>query len=213
VSSYDSAAEDIEAAINLLQEALAATLPGFPGWTNTQMNLAMCFAERFEQNNDPNDLNAAITALELCLREAEHGTDQWAMAQDNLCRLLTQRFYLGHQAFNLDAAIQAGYRALTVEGKDSWDSSQTLEALANALWERAELSNNEGDRSEAIKKYEQLISGEQDALPIRRFSAARRIGNLLFERAEWVRASEFLLKCIEAINYLYRTFIGAPHMH
>ena len=170
----------LNTAIDLLQQAVAATPAGHPHRAAILANLAIALTNRFEWTGDRADLDAAITAgLQAVAAASAHHPDRAAILS-NLGANLRSRFEQTGDLADLDAAIFAGQQAVNATPLGHPDRAGWLANLCGALSKRFEQTGDRADLDAAIAAGQQAAAAASVSHPDRaailvNLSAALRI--------------------------------------
>ncbi|KDR83264.1 hypothetical protein GALMADRAFT_89121 [Galerina marginata CBS 339.88] len=151
------AANDLDEAISLHQEALVLQTAPHPHRSTSLNNLANALQTRFEQRGAANDLDEAISLHQeaLLLRTAPH--PNCSMSLNNLANALQTRFEQRGAANDLDKAISLHQEALLLRTAPHPHRSNSLNNLANALETRFEQRGAANDLDEAISLHQEAL--------------------------------------------------------
>ncbi|MGN9909314.1 CHAT domain-containing protein [Phytohabitans sp. LJ34] len=131
---------DLDEAVQLLRESVAASPDEWTARRLRRPSLANALAARFKDAEDDADLDEAVTHLTAATDESN--VDEWdapalqGLHLYNYAALLAERYQRRHDAGDLDAAIDAGRRAAALVPPDEGVRAQMLCNLAVALHTR-----------------------------------------------------------------------------
>jgi tetratricopeptide (TPR) repeat protein len=140
----------LDAAIDLLGQAVAAIPADDPDRAKLLSNLGIALQQRFEHARDPADLDAAIDLLRQAVAASPAGDAALDGMLYNLGRALHARFKRARDLADLDAAIDAWRRAVAASPADDAGRAGYLSDLGTALLERFMRAGGRADLDAAI---------------------------------------------------------------
>ena len=157
--------EALDAAIDLLRQAVAASPADHPGRAAMLSNLGAALQTRFERAGDGADLDAAVDLLRQAVAAAPAGHADHAGMLSNLGAALRTRFERTGDQADLDAAITAGRQAVAATPAGHPGRAGRQSNLGGALQARFERAGDRADLDAAIAAGQQAVAATPPATP------------------------------------------------
>jgi hypothetical protein len=188
---------DLAAAIEALNQAIAAIPAGNPDRAIPLTNLGNALLARFEWGGDITDLNAAIEAAKQALTHTPPNHPSRASYLSNLGNALAMRFEIGGDGADLAAAIDAAQQSVAATPTVHPDRARRLTILGGILLTRFGQTGDSRNLEAAIDATQQAVvltpSGQSS-----RTGLLSNLGNALRARFEQTGNSGDLDAAIEA---------------
>jgi CHAT domain-containing protein len=160
-------AADLECALTLWTEALAATPPDSPARPTILTNLGRGLHDRYAHSGRLDDLEAAIAVFQQALDATPPDSLARPTILTNLGRGLHDRYDRSGRLEDLDAAIAAFEQALDATPPDSPDRPIRLTNLGRGLRDRSARRDSLADLEAAIAAFEQALAATPPDSPDR----------------------------------------------
>ncbi|KAJ7094334.1 hypothetical protein C8R44DRAFT_384209 [Mycena epipterygia] len=182
------ALQDLETAMQFLQEAVALTPEGHPDRAGRLQSLAMSFVDRYRQLGDLNDLEAALQRDQEAVDLTPEGHQNRSGHLQNLAMSFVDRYRQLGDLNDLEAALQRDQEAmyLTLEGHP--DRAGHLQSLAVSFADRYRRLGDLNDLEAALQLGQQTVdltpeghpdrAGHLQSLAVSFADRYRRLGDL-----------------------------------
>jgi tetratricopeptide (TPR) repeat protein len=174
-------------AIDLLEQAVAATAVDDPDRASRLYSLGIAHSLRYETTKRPGDIDRAIHVGEQLAASIPPNHPARVASLNNLESALISRFELTASPGDLDRAIDVARELVSISGHHHPDRSRFLACLGYALSSRFDLSGWAEDQDGAIKAEEEALSVTSPDDPDRFLRLSNLCNNLRrrFEQTDW----------------------------
>jgi len=142
--------QDLQDAIELTRESVAATADDDPDWLIRTRFLFLRLHGLYLETGQIQDLEESITLGTTWVEKAGQDHPDWSTQLNNISAALTALYERTGSPADLDAAIRYGRESLEVTPKDEPGLGLALSNMATALSLRSRLSGSSEDLDEAI---------------------------------------------------------------
>ena len=156
---------DLDAAIDLLRQAVATAPPGHPGHAMCLSNLGGALRTRFARTGELADLDAAINAGRQAVAATLPGHPDRAMYLSNLGAALWARFERSGDLADLNTAVDMLREAVVASPADHPDRAAMLSNLGIALRIRFERTGDRADLDAAVDAGRQAVAASPAGHP------------------------------------------------
>ena len=141
---------DIDASVDCLHRAVAATEPGTEQYYYTLGNLGVALTARFDSTGDLADADGAVDTLTAAMSQTPEETLAWAFNAGNLGHALLKRFGVSRYESDLEEAVRVLRDAVRATPEHAASRPRHDAWLADGLTASAKRFSSAADAAEAV---------------------------------------------------------------
>lgn len=192
---------DLDNAVRINREAVAATPAGHPDRAAHLSSLATSLRFRFKRTEEPADLDEAVDVARRAVDATPVDDPQRPGFLSGLANALVDQFEQTKPLGCLDEAVNAGRRAVDATPADHPDRTAWLANLGYALWKRFERTTVAADIDDAFRAFA-AAARVDSARPRLRIDAARAAARLAEQTNDRAGAADLLETAVRVLPEL-----------